>query len=112
MCSEADRLRRWTRKRGPLSRSNGRSSQLGQLLLELGIVTARDVLDQEPFVLAEDEFVHIEEADGGLFIDDGEGRSQGLLAGDDAPNRPPEGVDVQLRADRRGPGIGRRRRSA
>ena len=80
------------------------ASQLGQLLLELGIVMTRDVFDREPFVLAEDQLARIEEADRGLLIDDGEGCPQCVLVGDDPPERPPEGVDVQLRADRRGPG--------
>ena len=90
-------------EKGPSLQVERAASQLGQLLLELGIVTARDVLDREPFVLAEGELAHVEEADRGLLVDDGEGGPQGVLAGDDPPDRPPEGVVVQLRADRSGP---------
>ena len=76
-----DRLRRWTPEKRPFLQVERTASQLGQLLLELGIVSARDVLDREPFVLAEDELARIEEADRGLLIDDGEGGPQGVLAG-------------------------------
>ena len=40
-------------EKGPFLQVEGAASQLGQLLLELGIVSTRDVLDREPFVLAE-----------------------------------------------------------
>ena len=100
-CSEADRLRRWSRNSGPRSRSNGRVGPLGKLLLDLAIAQTCDVFDQDPFILALDELARREETDHRFFIDDCECRAQCVLLGHDTPKRPTESIDLQLRADRR-----------
>ena len=91
-------------EKGPFLHVEELTRQLGQLLLEVGTAMIRDVLDREPFVLPADQFVQIEEPDRGLLVDDGEGGPQRVLAGDDAPERSPEGVDVEIRAHRSGSG--------
>ena len=81
----------------------GPARQLGQPVLDLGIVPVRDILDQQPLLLAKGQFGHAEKAGRRPLLDDREHGPQRILSGDDLPECAPKRVEVELRVDQAGP---------